>query len=79
MSGGMWSTLASAAGLTRPKKKFHFNVSFSLQELRNCTYVSGLMFAKVRLKNGGSFSAHSDRYCDVKQRQGVNSRLYIDG
>lgn len=60
-SGGMWSTLASAAGLTRPKKKFHFDVTFCLQDLRNCTYVSGLIFAKIRLKSGGSFSIHSDR------------------
>ena len=61
MSTGVWNTIATAAGLARPKKKFHFNVSFSLQDLRNCTYVSGLMFAKIRLKNGGSFSVHSDR------------------
>ena len=59
--GSMWSTLASAAGLARPKKKFHFNVTFCLQDLRNCTYVSGLMFAKMRLKSGGSFTIHSDR------------------
>lgn len=57
----MWSTLASAAGLARPKKKFHFNVTFCLQDLRHCTYVSGLMFAKMRLKSGGSFIIHSDR------------------
>ena len=66
MSTGVWNTIATAAGLARPKKKFHFNVSFSLQDLRNCTYVSGLMFAKIRLKNGGSFSVHSDRSVDSR-------------
>ena len=52
-------TLASAAGL-RPKKKFHFEVTFNLQDLLNCTYVSGVLFAKIRLKEGGHFS-HASR------------------
>lgn len=53
-------TLANAAGL-RPRKKFHFEVVFKLEELLNCTYVSGVLFAKIRLKEGGHFSYSSQR------------------
>ena len=53
-------TLATAAGL-RPRKKFHFDVVFQLQDLLNCTYVSGVLFAKTRLKDGGHFSYSSRR------------------
>ena len=55
-----FQTLASAAGL-RTKKKFHFTTTFCLQDLVNCTYVTGLLFAKIRLKDGGSFSDFSPR------------------
>lgn len=58
----MLSSLASAAGLSRPKKKFHFEVSFSLEELLHCTYVAGVIFSKIRLRDGGSFSEISNRY-----------------
>ena len=56
-----FQTLASAAGL-RTKKKFHFTTTFCLQDLVNCTYVTGLIFAKIRLKDGGSFMDFSKRY-----------------
>ncbi len=57
------SSLASAAGLlTRQKKKFHFDVTFCLQDLLNCTYVTGVLFVKLRLKDGGSYSEISRRY-----------------
>lgn len=61
----MLSSLASAAGLSRPKKKFHFDVNFLLEELLNCTYLTGAIFAKIRLRDGGTFSELSDS-CDVK-------------
>ncbi len=57
----MLSNLASAAGLTRPKKKFQFDVTFCLQDLRNCTYVTGVLFAKLRLIDGGSYTELSRR------------------
>ena len=44
----------------KTRKKFHFDVTFTLQELLNCTYVTGQLFAKVRLKDG-AFNAHSLR------------------
>lgn len=54
-------SLSSLAGL-RSKKKFHFDVSFSLQDLVNCTYVTGVIFTKLRLKDGGNFTEVSRRY-----------------
>lgn len=57
----MLSSLATAAGLTRTKKKFHFDVNFLLEELLNCTYLTGAIFAKVRLRDGGTFSVISER------------------
>lgn len=58
----MLSSLATAAGLSRPRKKFHFDVNFLLEELLNCTYLSGAIFAKIRLRDGGTFSVISERY-----------------
>ena len=56
----MLNSLATAAGLSKMKKKFHFDVVFSLEELLNCTYVTGVIFAKIRLKDGGTFSETSE-------------------
>jgi hypothetical protein len=58
-------TLASAAGL-KSRKKFHFEVAFKLEDLSNCTYVSGVLFAKIRLKDGGHFS-HSSRRVEINR------------
>lgn len=60
----MLSSLATAAGLSRPKKKFHFDVKVQLEELLNCTFLSGDVFAKIRLREGGTFSAVSNRQVD---------------
>ena len=62
-------TLATAAGL-RQRKKFLFDVTFNLQDLLNCTYVSGVLFVKIRLKDGGNFSYLSRRYA----RLGLSAR-----
>ena len=62
-SGEMLSfgqSLVSVAGL-KPRKKFHFDVVFNLQDLLNCTYVSGVLFAKIGLKDGGHFLHMSQR------------------
>ncbi len=61
----LFNSLATAAGLSRPKKKFRFDVSFILEDLINCTYVTGVIFAKVRLREGGTFSDVSRRYVPV--------------
>lgn len=57
---GKMLSLSQTLGL-RSKKKFHFDVSFTLQDLVNCTYVTGVIFAKLRLKDGGSFTEVSRR------------------
>ncbi len=71
----MLNSLASAAGLARPKKKFHFDVTFTLERLLNCTYVAGLIFSKIRLVDGGTykFTEQSKRW--VKKRG--TERLYV--
>lgn len=55
------SSLATAAGLSRPKKKFHFDVIFTLEELKNLTFLTGAIFSKIRLRDGGAFSVLSNR------------------
>ncbi|XP_064616459.1 early estrogen-induced gene 1 protein-like isoform X2 [Liolophura sinensis] len=43
------------------KKRFKFQVNFELEELSSVPFVSGILFAKVRLLEGGSFTEHSSR------------------
>ncbi|KAK3796994.1 hypothetical protein RRG08_055050 [Elysia crispata] len=43
------------------KKKFKFQVQLSLEELASVPFVSGVLFAKVRLNDGGSFTDISPR------------------
>ncbi|XP_064444797.1 EEIG family member 2 isoform X3 [Mirounga angustirostris] len=43
------------------KKKFKFKVDFELEELSSVPFVNGVLFCKMRLLDGGSFSAESPR------------------
>lgn len=43
------------------KKKFKFKVDFELDELSSVPVVNGVLFCKMRLLDGGSFSAESPR------------------
>lgn len=43
------------------KKRFKFNVNFRLEELSSVPFISGLLFAKIRLLEGGSFLEQSTR------------------
>ncbi|XP_064649163.1 early estrogen-induced gene 1 protein-like isoform X2 [Lineus longissimus] len=43
------------------KKRYKFQVNFTVEELSSVPFVSGVMFAKVRLLDGGSFSNLSSR------------------
>ena len=43
------------------KKRFKFQVNFELEELASVPLVSGMLFAKVRLMEGGSFTEFSTR------------------
>lgn len=48
------------------KKKFKFDVNFKLNELSSVPFVSGVLFAKMRLLEGGSFTSYSTRYLAVE-------------
>ncbi|XP_072723591.1 EEIG family member 2 isoform X2 [Mycteria americana] len=43
------------------KKKFKFRVELELDELSSVPFVNGILFCKVRLLDGGSFSGESSR------------------
>ncbi|NXA34172.1 F102B protein, partial [Eudromia elegans] len=43
------------------KKKFKFRVELELEELSSVPFVNGVLFCKVRLLDGGSFSGESSR------------------
>jgi len=43
------------------KKKFKFQVNIILEELSSVPYVSGILFAKLRLLDGGNFTVQSER------------------
>jgi hypothetical protein len=44
------------------KKKYKFQVSLRLDELTAVPFVNAVLFAKVRLLDGGSFRETSSRY-----------------
>uniref|UniRef100_A0ABM0LUA6 Protein FAM102A-like n=1 Tax=Saccoglossus kowalevskii TaxID=10224 RepID=A0ABM0LUA6_SACKO len=48
------------------KKRFKFQVNFSLEELSSVPFVNGIIFSKVRLLDGGGFS-------DISTREEVNN------
>lgn len=43
------------------KKKYKFQVEVCLDELMEVPFVSAVLFAKVRLLDGGNFQDHSTR------------------
>ncbi|XP_067394432.1 EEIG family member 2 isoform X4 [Emydura macquarii macquarii] len=52
------------------KKKFKFRVELELDELSSVPFVNGILFCKVRLQDGGSFSGESSR--EVVQANSVH-------
>lgn len=44
------------------KKKFKFQVHFTLEELTAVPFVNGVLFCKIRLIDGGDFAILSSRY-----------------
>ncbi|KAG9483294.1 hypothetical protein GDO78_009299 [Eleutherodactylus coqui] len=54
------------------KKKFKFRVDFELDELSSVPFVNGILFCKIRLLDGGSFSVESTR--EVVQANSVHWR-----
>lgn len=43
------------------KKKYKFTVELNLEELVEVPFVNAVLFAKIRLLDGGSFQEHSSR------------------
>ena len=43
------------------KKRYKFNVSLVVEELSSVPFVSGILFAKLRLLDGGNFNEQSER------------------
>ncbi len=43
------------------KKKFKFQIHFTLEELTAVPFVNGMLFCKIRLLDGGDFSISSSR------------------
>ncbi|XP_041667272.1 family with sequence similarity 102 member Ab [Cheilinus undulatus] len=57
------STLQQLGSMTflMKKKKFKFQVSFTLEELTAVPFVNGVLFCKIRLMDGGDFAILSSR------------------
>lgn len=43
------------------KKKYKFNVNLQLDELVEVPFLNAVLFAKIRLMDGGSFQEYSSR------------------
>lgn len=54
-------SLTRMAFMMMKKKKFKFRVELELDELSSVPFVNGILFCKVRLLDGGSFSGESSR------------------
>lgn len=50
------------------KKKFKFQVHFTLEELTAVPFVNGVLFCKIRLIDGGDFAILSSRYVGQRPR-----------
>jgi len=54
--------VSSARTSMMTRKRFKFDVTFEVDELLMVSFVSGSLFAKVRLLNRGSFKDYTNRY-----------------
>lgn len=52
---------ADMASFIVKKKKYKFQVEICLEELLEVPFVSAVLFAKLRLLDGGNFQDHSTR------------------
>jgi len=69
MSLGVWKS---------SKKHIKFLVDFHLEELSSVPFVSGVIFAKLRLLHGGNFRRHSDREEIVDHHVSWDSRFEFE-
>lgn len=66
------------------KKKFKFDVNFKLNQLSSVPFVSGVLFAKMRLLEGGNFTSFSTRYkayqllSTVRKGTSVNGVFFVN-
>lgn len=60
--------LPRMAFMMMKKKKFKFRVELELDDLSSVPFVNGILFCKVRLLDGGSFSGESSRYEPLRLR-----------
>uniref|UniRef100_A0A182PB19 C2 NT-type domain-containing protein n=1 Tax=Anopheles epiroticus TaxID=199890 RepID=A0A182PB19_9DIPT len=47
------------------KKKYKFSVELHLEELVEVPFLNAVLFAKIRLLDGGSFQEHSNSTIDL--------------
>ena len=59
------------------KKKYKFQVELCLEELAAVPFVNAVLFAKVRLLDGGNFSEISTRYDDCSVPVAFFIYMYI--
>ncbi|XP_050407120.1 early estrogen-induced gene 1 protein isoform X2 [Patella vulgata] len=57
------------------KKKFKFHVNFMVEEISSVPFVSGILFAKIRLHDGGNFCEFSNREEVRNNRVDWNSKF----
>ncbi|XP_060526209.1 uncharacterized protein LOC132701918 isoform X2 [Cylas formicarius] len=61
MTNGRGAAAANMASFMTKKKKYKFQVDICLEELMEVPFVSAVLFAKLRLLDGGNFQDHSSR------------------
>lgn len=61
MTNGRNSAVVGMASFMTKKKKYKFQVDICLEELLEVPFISAVLFAKLRLLDGGSFQDHSSR------------------
>lgn len=60
--GGPRPDVGGVMAFMTKKKRYKFGVQCCLEELTEVPFVSAVLFAKVRLLDGGNFQDHSSRY-----------------
>lgn len=60
------------------KKKYKFSVEVDLEELTAVPFVSAVLFAKLRLLDGGSFVDHSTRQVEFIRLFRWNHRSIVN-
>ncbi|XP_044761345.1 uncharacterized protein LOC123318709 isoform X2 [Coccinella septempunctata] len=61
MTNGRNAAIVGMASFMTKKKKYKFQVDICLEELLEVPFISAVLFAKLRLLDGGSFQDHSSR------------------